>query len=470
LIAPFAQQQRQLAEAWRKDATVHSTDYAMTIDRVPKKFHAEICRCAAQVATWRELFAIDADEAVQPAFLAEHPHLVLDTRYFDASFRRRLLRTLDKVDEQVDGILIHGENAAALRWLRSQPLSEVKCVFTDPPYNTGSGVWTYADRFEHAAWQTMMRDRLAAARELMAPGAAMFVVLDDHEQARLRLLLDELFGEENFLATIVWEKVHTRKNSARHFSVSHDYIVAFARDKRRWRRQLLPRDDTSAYANPDADPRGPWKVDPVYANKPYAAEYAIEKPNGVALAPPTGRYWRFSEATFAGKAAAGEVVWGNGSAYPMVKRYLADVQDGLVPTTLFSRTLAGDNASAAAELRAMFGGAPRVSYPKPSLLARRIVQIATEPNGRDVVLDFFAGSGSTVQGVIDQNRTDGGNRRWVAVEHGDCFDTLLVPRVMKSICASRWKQGKPASNDGVSQVVKIVRLEAFEESLARQID
>ena len=149
-----------------------------------------------------------------------------------------------------------------------------------------------------------MRDRLAAARELLSEAGAIFISLDDHEQARLRLLLDEIFGEQNFLATIVWEKVHTRKNSARHFSVSHDYIPAFAKDKSQWERQLLPRTGTSSYENPDGDPRGVWKPDPIYANKPYAAAYQVRKPNGVVLDPPPGRYWRFSEANLLAKAAA----------------------------------------------------------------------------------------------------------------------------------------------------------------------
>jgi adenine-specific DNA-methyltransferase len=247
--------------------------------------------------------------------------------------------------------------------------------------------------------------------------------------------------------------------------VSHDYIPAFAKDRDCWRRNLLPRDDTRAYANPDNDPRGPWKVDPVYANKPYAADYTITKPNGVELAPPAGRYWRFSRETFAQKVARSEVVWGAGSAWPMVKRYLADVQPGLVPTTLFSRALAGDNASANAELVAMFGSARQVTYPKPSLLVRRILQIATDVDAGDTVLDFFAGSGATVQAVIDQNRVDGGNRRWIAVEAGECFDTLLVPRTIKSIYADRWKHAAPIATNGISQCFEIVRLESFEQAL-----
>jgi adenine-specific DNA-methyltransferase len=208
----------------------------------------------------------------------------------------------------------------------------------------------------------------------------------------------------------------------------------------------------------------------VYANKPYAADYTIRKPNGVVLARPSGRYWRFSRETFDQKAADGAVVWGEDDAWPMVKRYLADVQDGLVPTTLFTREFAGDNARANAELAAMFGRSRPVSYPKPSLLVRRIVQIATSPTSRDTVLDFFAGSGTTAQAVIDQNRIDQNrsdrtngvqpDRRWIVVEKDDVFDTVLVPRIVKSVYSDAWKDGKPVAPRGVSQLFKIVKLRA----------
>ncbi|HWA96896.1 MAG TPA: site-specific DNA-methyltransferase [Pirellulales bacterium] len=463
IAAALGEHRQRFAELWQRVPRVVERCWCVTIDRLPSALHGEICRSESQVRQWRERLAID--DPITPAFLRTHPHLVVDTRHFDSAFCRRVSKALGS-QVRADGMLICGENSAALRWLLAQSIDPVRCVFIDPPYNTGSAVWSYGDRFDHATWVAMMRDRLALARELMRDDAAIFVTLDDHEQARLRLLLDELFGEQNFLATIIWEKVHTRKNSARHFSVSHDYLPVFAKNRERWRRNLLPRDDTSAYANPDDDPRGAWKLDPVYANKPYAADYTITKPNGVRLAPPPGRYWRFSRENFARKVAAGEVVWGDGHAWPMVKRYLADVQQGLVPTTLFSRTLAGDNALANAELVAMFGAARQVTYPKPSLLVRRVLQIATDAHAGDTVLDFFAGSGATVQAVIDQNRADGGNRRWIAIEASDCFDTLLVPRTIKALYAEQWKRGKPASAHGVSAAYEIVRLESFEDALA----
>jgi adenine-specific DNA-methyltransferase len=464
MLAARAEVEQQRADAWRAVPQV-TEHYAVTVDRIPPSLHCEIVRNRAQIEAWRTQLAVDA-----PDDLSQHPHLVVDTRHFDEAFRNRLLKALGNFDSQLDGIAIHGENFAALTWLAAQHVDPIRCVFIDPPYNTGSGVWTYDDRLARETWRVMMRDRLRAAHALLSDDGAMFVSLDDHEHATLHVLMEEVFGAENFLATIIWEKVHTRKNSARHFSVSHDYIPAFSKDRRLWKRELLPREETSAYTNPDDDPRGPWKLDPVYANKPYAADYTIRKPNGVVLHRPSGRYWRFSRETFDQKAADGAVVWGEDDAWPMVKRYLADVQDGLVPTTLFTREFAGDNARANAELAAMFGRSRPVSYPKPSLLVRRIVQIATSPTSRDTVLDFFAGSGTTAQAVIDQNRIDQNrsdrtngvqaNRRWIVVEKDDVFDTVLVPRIVKSVYSDAWKDGKPVAPRGVSQLFKIVKLRA----------
>lgn len=453
---------------WRRIPSVARTDYLCTLDRVPEPLFDRLLNCEAQWSRWEAWFGMSAkgrDNRRQS--LHGNAHLPVDTSLFPPPFAAELLAAPANAGRAADGVLVHGENAAALRLLAGRYAGQVTLCAIDPPYNTGMGVWSYSDARSHAAWTAMMEDRLLLARELLADRGSLFVMLDDHEQARLRLLLDRIFGEQNFLATIIWEKVHTRKNSARHFSVSHDYIHAYARDKRQWQRQLLPRSDSSAYANADGDPRGPWKPDPVYANKPYAARYQIAKPNGVLLDPPPGRYWRYSQQALLDKAARDEVVWGEGAAYPLVKRYLAEAQPGLVPVTLFDRQFAGDNAGSNSELRAFFGRTPAATYPKPSRLIYRLAQIATTPAADEIVLDFFAGTGSAAHGVLSLNRDDGGKRRYVLVEKDDCFDTVLVPRVAKAIYSDCWKQGRPIGM-GVSQLVEILRLKPLEAAICRE--
>lgn len=267
----------------------------------------------------------------------------------------------------------------------------------------------------------MMYPRLKLARNLLAQDGVMFISIDDHEQAQLRRLSDEVFGEVNFVAQIVWEKVHTRKNSARQFSVSHDYVLCFARRKMQapgdggFQRALLPRDNTDSYKNSDNDPRGPWKADPVYANNPYDADYVITRPDGTKVSRPTGQYWRYSKATIDEAIKTGALIWGSGSSTPMLKRYLSDVQDGLVPVTLFDRGFAGDNSRGKSEVKDLFDGKPLFSYPKPTLLIQKLIQIAGVRSG-DIVLDFFAGSGTTAHAVMGLSAHDGIARRSISIQ------------------------------------------------------
>lgn len=235
----------------------------------------------------------------------------------------------NRKDENKDSenIYISGDNLDGLKHLLKSYAGKVKCIYIDPPYNTGSDGFVYNDNFNftmddlseklsineeqaerileltkrgsasHSAWLMFMYARLLLARDVLADDGVIFISIDDNENANLKLLCDDVFGEDNFVATIIWEKVHTRKNSAIYFSESHDYILCIAKKKMSFNRNLIPREDTSAYGNPDNDPKGPWKPDPIYANNPYDADYIIEKPNGTKLERPPGRYWRYSKKT-----------------------------------------------------------------------------------------------------------------------------------------------------------------------------
>ncbi len=360
-------------------------------------------------------------------------------------------------DESVDwdttqNLMIEGDNLEVLKLLQKSYAGKVKLIYIDPPYNTGKD-FVYPDNFQdniknyleltgqteggakissnteasgrfHTDWLNMMYPRLKVARGLLRPEGTLCVSLDDTELPNFRLLADDIFGEENFLAVISWEKVHTRKNSAKTFSVSHDYIVVYARDINKWDRSLLPREGPSAYRNPDRDPKGPWKPDPITAHNPYSANYTITKPNGVVLSRPAGRYWAFSEDTWNSKVNAKEVLWGEGESYPMIKRYLSEVQDGLVPITLFSREFAGDTAIAKKEVDEIFESQGVFGYPKPTLMIRRLIQITTRSN--DIVMDFFAGSGSTGHAVMLQNAQDQIQRSFIAIQLPEPLDPINI--------------------------------------------
>lgn len=347
-------------------------------------------------------------------------------------------------------VFIEGDNLEVLKVLQKHYHGKIKMIYIDPPYNTGKE-FVYPDNFKegldtylewtnqvneegkkvltnsesegryHSNWLNMMYPRLKLARNLLSDDGVIFVSIDDHEQAQLRRLLDEIFGEDNFVTQIVWEKVHTRKNSARQFSVSHDYVLCFARRKMQipgdggFQRALLPRNNTDAYRNPDNDPRGPWKADPIYANNPYDADYVITKPNGTQVLRPSGQYWRYSKETIDEAIKSDALIWGAGTSVPMLKRYLSDVQDGLVPVTLFDRAFAGDNSLGKSEVKKLFDGKPLFSYPKPTRLIQRLIQIAGVRAG-ETVLDFFAGSGTTAHAVMALSAEDGVTRRSISIQ------------------------------------------------------
>ncbi len=470
---------------WLKKKFVTQTSWCVRIGIVPKEFYPEIAANEAQWEEWKalhglegEVFASKGDDLFAShavpgtvEFLSAHPTLMIDTRHFSAYFTARLLDALGDIDEQTDGVLVHSENFQALNLMQRRYREKIKCVYIDPPYNTGHDEFIYRDEYQHSSWLTMIIDRLDLCDRILEEKGCLFVSSDDNEHSRLKIILDEIFGLHNFLANIIWEKVHTRKNSAKYFSVSHDFILAYAKNKLSWDRILLPREDSSAYSNPDNDPKGPWKLDPVYANNPYDVTYVIEKPNNIKLRPPVGQYWRFSEKTFKEKSKAGEVVWGEGSSYPMVKRYLSEVQEGLVPVTIFTRNFAGDNSFANEELNSLFGEGRVMSYPKPTLLIYRLMQISTRRIHSEITLDYFAGSGTTGHAVINLNREDSGTRKFILVEMADCFDTVLLPRLKKVTFTPGWKDGKPKRLPTAEEaqrsprMFKVIRLESYEDTL-----
>jgi adenine-specific DNA-methyltransferase len=333
-----------------------------------------------------------------------------------------------------NNLLIRGDALNALRSLTGLPefsreyAGKVKLAYIDPPFNTQQSFLQYDDALEHSVWLTMMRDRLVQIRDLLGPEGSVWVHLDDSEVHRARCMLDEIFGPGNFVATVIWEKADSPRNSARQLSTDHDYIVVYSREPD-WTPQRLPRTEAanSIYSNPDDDPRGPWLPGDPYANKPYSRGlYEINGPSGRTFKPPPGRFWRVSEDRLRELDADGRVWWGpKGSARPSIKRYLAEVAD-LVPRTLWGRDEVGSNRTSKNEMRALFPGAASFATPKPEALMHRILQIGTAPG--DVVLDCFVGSGTTA--AVAQKM----GRRWVGIEReASTIETYAMPRLASVI-------------------------------------
>jgi adenine-specific DNA-methyltransferase len=339
--------------------------------------------------------------------------------------------TIGKCDADAENLLIRGDALHALTSLvelpeyRKKYTGKVKLCYIDPPFNTGQAFEQYDDALEHSVWLTMMRDRLVQIEELLAPDGSVWVHLDDVEMAYCRVLMDEIFGRRNFVATIVWKKADSPRNSARHFSTDQDYILVYAKNAETWRPNRLPRtaETDAAYSNPDDDPRGPWSPGDPFANKPYAlGQYEVTGPTGNRFGPPPGRYWRISQERFLELDRTGQIYWrGGGDARPRIKRYLSEVGD-LVPRTFWEYTDVGSNGTSSREIRKLFPDVPVFATPKPEALLERVLTIGSDPG--DIVLDCFAGSGTTAAVAHKLGR------RWITAERSaDTLATFTLPRL-----------------------------------------
>ena len=331
-----------------------------------------------------------------------------------------------------DNRLIFGDNLLALKALEQELSGKVKCVFIDPPYNTGSAFAHYDDGLEHSTWLGMMRDRLEILKRLLAEEGSLWITIDDNEAHYLKVLCDEIFGRSNFVSSFAWEKDKGRRNDT-DISSAHDHVLLFAKNRDAWRkiRNPLPRteEQKSRYRNSDNDPRGPWLQGDNGTAKSGGESllYPITLPSGRVVVPPKGNYWRFSRENFENARKEGRVYFGaNGDGMPLIKRYLTEVQDGVVPRTWWPAEDAGSNQSAKRDhLRKLLPDIEPFATPKPEELIQLILHIST--NRGDLVLDSFAGSGTT--GAVAQKM----GRHWIMVELEDTCHTHIIPRLKKVV-------------------------------------
>ena len=512
VIAFLAQIEDFQKMLFEKKKLVVSAGYCLTLDRVPEELYPEVAANDAQREEWKVLFAIDGIEEniTQPGyseplthkFLKANPYLVLDTRHFDEGFRDRLLAGIEDLDGQTDGLLIESENFQALNLLEERYREQVKCIYIDPPYNTGDDGFIYKDSYQHSSWLSMVNDRLSKARAFNKADGTIIISIDDVEVERLADSLDRTYGPNNELATLIWDR--NRKNDAKFFSVGHEYMLVYARDRGlledkgvKFREPKEGLEDAKAeferlrkrYGDdwqkvkdgwvaffdniPVADPRRRLlRYTKVGPRGPYRDDGNINWPGGggpryEVLHPETNKPvkvptsgWRYKNlARFWEIYKDGKIVFGpDETTVPSTVSYLFENSDQVMPSVFYSYA-----QTAAQEFNHLFRERGVFDNPKNWRDILRLITYLADDE--DTILDFFAGSGTTAHSVINANRKDGGSRGYVLVEMGEYFDSVLKPRIMKVIYSKDWKDGKPVSREGTSHLLKYVKLESYEDAL-----
>lgn len=358
-------------------------------------------------------------------------------------------------------MLIEGENLEVLRVLQKSYYGKVKMIYIDPPYNTGNDSFVYPDDYSetldeyqkrtgeknadgylnkqslwkknskesgqyHSAWLSMMYPRLYLARNLLRDDGAIFISIDDNEAANLKLLCDEIFGGENFVDVVIWEKRYSPQNAVQWFSEVHDYVIVYAKNKLNWQPNLLERTEemNARYRNLDNDPRGDWKPENSTAQAGHGTAsqfYTLTAPNGKQHNPPSGRCWLYTHEVMQKMVADNRIWFGaDGNNMPAIKRFITEVKQGMACKTLWRYEEVGHNQEAKKEIKELFDDTTPFETPKPTRLINRMLQLATSNDS--VVLDFFAGSGTTAHSVIELNVKDGGNRQCISVQMPEVLD------------------------------------------------
>jgi adenine-specific DNA-methyltransferase len=385
------------------------------------------------------------------------PYRVLEHKYhFDAE-KGETSGLPAEASAKAGNKIIHGDNLEALKSLLPEYEGKVKCIYIDPPYNTGEEKWAYNDNVNHPKiikwlgevvgkdgedltrhdkWLCMMYPRLKLLHKLLTDDGAIFISIDDNEQANLKLICDEIFGTSNFITNFIWEK-RTNRENRKEISYRHDYILGYRRNKLTPESsiKLLPMSGEALerYKNPDNDTRGNWKSDPATAQSGHATKsqfYELTAPNGKKHKLQSGRCWVYNEDVM-NEAIADNRIWfgKDGNGVPRIKTYLNSKERGLVPETLWFAADVGTNETAKVHLKSVFQGNSEFQTPKPFSLIERILQISSDKNS--IILDSFAGSGTTAHAVLNLNKQDGGNRKFILVEMEDYANDITAERVKR---------------------------------------
>ncbi len=496
IIAILAQIENYQKRLFEKKKFVVQTDYCVTLDRVGEGFYTEILENKAQLQEWRRLYSMGAWEQnplqkaqFDAAFLRDNPHVMLDTAFFDDDFKARLLETFDDLDRAIDGVLIHGENFQALNLLLTKYAGELKCVYIDPPYNTGNDEFLYKDNYRHSSWLAMMRDRLRLCRDLLRQDGVVFISIDDNEVHRLDNLLRGLYGEGNSAALLIARTNPRGRTLDKYVAKTHEYVAAFVKETLPNSVSEVPKVDRMLTEYNKEDERGRYRELGLRNRNPVFNRQ--NRPNlffPIYVNPDTGQVSLTESETFTVEVyprnSRGEDdcwTWGPQKVadnYDIVagrqvstggwtifrKDYLND-ESGNVATTMVKSVWLDKsiNNERGKEVLRDIMGHHTIDFPKAVDLIRKCVEIGSTRDS--LVMDFFAGSGTTAHAVMELNRENDEARKYILVEMADYFDTVLRPRIQKLAFSASWKDGAPQNHDGISHMFKYQRLESYEDCL-----
>jgi adenine-specific DNA-methyltransferase len=467
---------------FEKKKFVLRTDYCITLDKIPEELYEEIGKNEKQVTEWKKLYSIDEltknsffntnnKKILSTDFLKQYKYLVIDTSNFSTEFKDKLLGKMEDIENQIMGLYVKSENLQALNTMIDKYKEKIKIIYIDPPYNTGGDGFLYKDNYQTSSWITMMNDRLMLSKLYLKHDGCIFINIDDNEQSKLKILLDNIYGRTNFLASVSWEKRFTRNNNAKLFSSIKDFLMIYrCSEDLVYLREPRTEKSNDIYSNPDKDPRGDWTsvsyVNPASKEDRPNLFYPIINPvNGKEIIHPTNA-WKYSIDEHKRHVLENRLYWGKfgENTYPRLKLFLTDTS-GLVPVDIWKYEETGTTDEASIALENMFGKKV-FDNPKPVRLIERICNLSLnqQRTNDDIIMDFFAGSGTTAQAIINLNRK-GDNRKVIIIEMGQHFEEVLIPRVKKDVFSDEWKNGIPGKMNGISYFMKHQIFENYEDTL-----
>lgn len=515
LITFLASLENYQKRLWLKKKFVVESNYCITLDRVPEKFYVEIAANDAQREEWVRLFAIDEITSqatnglfeegksgysvpLTVEFLKENPFLVLDTKFFTAEFKNALLASIDHIDEQCDGLLINSENFQALGLLQGKYKEQIQCIYVDPPYNTSASEIAYKNSYKHSSWMTLLNDRLLEGKELLKKDGIQCTTIDDVEGSRLRILLESIFNESPMVVGIRIKP--SGRPIPNGFAISHEYAY-FSRKEVSTAINRLQHSDDQNNRYRESDEKGvffwellrkagsnsfrqnrPTMYYPIWLNTDsgktripameydeVSQEYITKDvllENEIEIYPikddgSQGR-WYFGAERAVNEVDEFKAEKQKDGRYFIYRRRRKN--EGVQPTTFWDSSKYSATEHGTDLLKRIFGEQEVFSYPK-SIFAEEDCLTVSGAERYSLILDYFAGSGTTGHAVINLNRKDGGKRKYILCEMGEYFDTVTKPRIQKVIYSKDWDGGKPVSREGSSHCFKYMRLEQYEDTL-----